>query len=59
MVLLLWANAYRHDVTIDAGFDLVVGTATGNFELKDAASLIPAAWFHGRLRPESILPASR
>jgi death-on-curing protein len=40
MVLLLWINGYRHDFTTDEGFDLVVGVAAGNIELRDSAALI-------------------
>lgn len=40
MVLLLWVNGYRHDFSTGDGFDLVIGVAAGNIELKDAASAI-------------------
>ncbi|MFE4197106.1 type II toxin-antitoxin system death-on-curing family toxin [Paenarthrobacter sp. NPDC056912] len=40
MVLLLWINGYRHDFTTDEGFDLVVGVAAGNIELRDSAAVI-------------------
>lgn len=40
MVLLLWINGYRHDFTTDEGFELVVGVAAGNIELRDSAAVI-------------------
>lgn len=40
MVLLLWINGYRHDLTTDEGFDLVVGVAGGTVELRDSAAPI-------------------
>ncbi|GAA5194524.1 type II toxin-antitoxin system death-on-curing family toxin [Arthrobacter gyeryongensis] len=40
MVLLLWINGYRHDFTTDEGFELVVGVAAGNIEVRDAAAEI-------------------
>jgi death on curing protein len=40
MVLLVWINGYRHDFTTDEGFDLVVGIAAGDIELRDSAAVI-------------------
>lgn len=40
MVLMLWINGYRHDVTTDAAFDLVVGVAAGDVSLEVSAGLI-------------------
>ncbi|WP_285724297.1 type II toxin-antitoxin system death-on-curing family toxin [Psychromicrobium xiongbiense] len=40
MVLLLWINGCRHDFTTDEGFDLVVGVAAGNIELRDSSAVI-------------------
>ncbi|MFC9335263.1 MULTISPECIES: type II toxin-antitoxin system death-on-curing family toxin [Arthrobacter] len=40
MVLLLWINGYRHDFTTDDGFDLVVGVAAGDIDLRKSAELI-------------------
>lgn len=34
----LWINGFRHDMTTDEGFDLVVGVAEGRIDLKAAAS---------------------
>lgn len=40
MVLLVWINGYRHDFTTDEGFDLAVGIAAGDIELRDSAGVI-------------------
>ncbi|MBG0741361.1 type II toxin-antitoxin system death-on-curing family toxin [Paeniglutamicibacter antarcticus] len=40
MILLLWINGYRHDFSTDDAFDLVVGVATGDIDLKRSAILI-------------------
>ncbi|MCI0144177.1 Fic family protein [Arthrobacter bambusae] len=40
MVLLLWINGYRHDFSTDEGFDLVVGGAAGDIDLRRSAILI-------------------
>ena len=40
MVLLLWINGYRHDFTTDDGFNLVVGVAAGDINLRKSAALI-------------------
>ncbi|MFF2300795.1 hypothetical protein [Arthrobacter sp. NPDC058127] len=40
MVLLLWINGYRHDFTTEEGFDLVVGAAVGDIDLRDSAAVI-------------------
>lgn len=40
MVLLLWINSYRHDFTTDEGFDLVVGVAAGDTDLRNSAVVI-------------------
>jgi death-on-curing protein len=36
MVLMLWINGYRHDLSIDAAFDLVVGWPPGMSHLRSA-----------------------
>ncbi|MDQ0029038.1 hypothetical protein [Arthrobacter bambusae] len=59
MVLLLWCNEYRHDFTTDEGFNLVVGIAACNIDLKEAAPLIFRPVVPRLLRLESVLPASR
>ncbi|MCZ9880702.1 type II toxin-antitoxin system death-on-curing family toxin [Arthrobacter sp. B2a2-09] len=40
MVLLLWINGYRHDFSTNEGFDLVVGVAAGDTDLRRSAILI-------------------
>jgi death-on-curing protein len=40
MVLLLWINGYRHDFSADDAFELVVGVAAGDIDLKRSAILI-------------------
>ena len=45
-VTFLWVNGYRHDMTADEGFDLVVGVAEGRVDLESSgrtweAHLIP------------------
>ncbi|MFF1881972.1 type II toxin-antitoxin system death-on-curing family toxin [Pseudarthrobacter sp. NPDC058196] len=40
MVLLPWINGYRHDLTTDEGFDLVVGVAACTIDLMDSAAEI-------------------
>ena len=40
MVLLVWINGYRHDFTTDDGFNLVVGVAAGDINLRKSAALI-------------------
>ena len=40
MVLLLWINGYRHDFNTDEGFELVVGVAAGDIDLRRSAILI-------------------
>lgn len=42
MVLTLWINGYRHDFSTDEAFDLVLGVAAGNIELRDCATVISA-----------------
>lgn len=39
-VTFLWINGFRHDMTADEGFDLVVGVAEGRVSLETSA----AAW---------------
>ena len=36
MVLFLWINGYKHDFTVDQGYDLVVGVAEGQIALDEA-----------------------
>lgn len=40
MALLLWINGYRHGLTTDEGFDLVVGVGAGTVDLLDSAAEI-------------------
>ncbi|MCB5283487.1 type II toxin-antitoxin system death-on-curing family toxin [Arthrobacter sp. AL08] len=40
MVLFLWINGYRHVFSADDAFDLVVGVAAGDIDLKRSAILI-------------------
>ncbi|MBT8159622.1 MULTISPECIES: type II toxin-antitoxin system death-on-curing family toxin [Arthrobacter] len=40
MVLMLWINGYRHDFSTEEGFDLVVGVAAGDIDLRGSAVLI-------------------
>lgn len=40
MVLMLWINGYRHDFTVDEGFDLVLGVAAGGTPMEASAALI-------------------
>jgi death-on-curing protein len=40
MVLLLWINGYRHSFSTDEGFDLVVGVAAGDIDLRNSAVVI-------------------
>ncbi|GAA4039822.1 type II toxin-antitoxin system death-on-curing family toxin [Arthrobacter methylotrophus] len=40
MVLLLWINGFRHDFNTEEGFDLVVGVAAGDIDLRRSAILI-------------------
>ncbi|MEC5193140.1 MULTISPECIES: type II toxin-antitoxin system death-on-curing family toxin [unclassified Arthrobacter] len=40
MVLFLWINGYRHVFSVDDAFDLVVGVAAGDIDLKRSAILI-------------------
>lgn len=40
MVLLLWINGYRHNFSADDAFDLVVGVAAGDIDLRRSALLI-------------------
>lgn len=42
MVLTLWINGYRHDFSTDEAFDLVLGVAARNIELRDCATVISA-----------------
>lgn len=42
MVLFLWINEYRHEMSTDTAFDLVLGVARGDLELDAAASIIRA-----------------
>lgn len=39
-VLLLWINGYRHDFTTSEAFDLVVGVAAGDIDLRESAVAI-------------------
>lgn len=49
MVLTLWINGYRHDFSTDEAFDLVLGVAAGNIELRDCATVVTA-----RLVPRQV-----
>jgi death-on-curing protein len=40
MVLMLWINGYRHTLSTDEGFDLVVGVAAGSVTLERSAAVI-------------------
>lgn len=40
MVLMLWIDGYRHHLSTDAAFDLVVGVAAGDVSLEVSAGLI-------------------
>lgn len=40
MVTFLWINGYRHHMTADEGFDLVVGVAEGRIALDEGAERI-------------------
>ncbi len=42
MVAFLWINGFRHDMTTDEGFDLVIGIAEERIELATAADMIEA-----------------
>lgn len=42
MVLTLWINGYRHDFSTNEAFDLVLGVAAGNIELRDCATVVSA-----------------
>ncbi len=38
-VAFLWINGYRHDMTTEEGFDLVLGVAEGRLDLGAAAAV--------------------
>ncbi|MBD3943762.1 type II toxin-antitoxin system death-on-curing family toxin [Microbacterium sp. NEAU-LLC] len=38
-VTFLWLNGYRHDMTTDEGFDLVIGAAEGRVDLDASAAV--------------------
>lgn len=40
LVLFLWINGRRHDMTADVAFDLVLGVARGETPPEDAAAII-------------------
>lgn len=42
MVLTIWIDGYRHDVGTNEAFDLVLGVAAGNIELRDWVTVISA-----------------
>jgi death-on-curing protein len=41
-VLFLWINGYRHDMSTDTAFDLVLGVARGELDLPEAAEILRA-----------------
>lgn len=47
MVLRLWINGYRHNFTTHEGFELVVGVAAGNVELRRFTALMGASPYGG------------
>jgi death-on-curing protein len=40
VVLMLWINCYRHDITADEAFELVVGVAARDVDLQRNATLV-------------------
>lgn len=42
LVAFLWINGFRHDMTTDEGFDLVIGVAEGRLDLEGSASAVEA-----------------